>query len=376
MTPEQYQETRQLTPEEQAQLREAEAELATDIKQAGEAAKNKAHSISPDLLGILQETERTQFVKGLVEVQISQDLFAQDARLARVFALSGAFSDIKGTPQQAIAMAMTKIRLGRSWGLSEADSMQFIYFTNGKPAVMNELIAAKLYEAGLEWDIRWHQAAGKCTGCTLYPKVRKPTGDYYYLMEADPAEPAKQRKVEVSFTKADADTAMIWEKGKQMPLSSKWNFQSWAQDMYYWRCVARLKRRYRPNVLSGALTQFEAEEITPGAGSFPDRIIASTKPPDDDPRWLQTGSAAAAEAAAAKKIAELEQQRGQEAAVAAGAQGPDLSGLGQQMSNPLARPPEAAVAESASGAAAPRRIAFGKKPEEANGPLFTGGHGK
>ena len=43
--------------------------------------------------------------------------------------------------------------------------------------------------------------------------------------------------VSVAFTEADADQAMIWEKGKQIPLSQKWNFVSWARDMYYWKAT-------------------------------------------------------------------------------------------------------------------------------------------
>ena len=56
---------------------------------------------------------------------------------------------------------------------------------------------------------------------------------------------------------------MIWEKGKQIKLSDKWNFQSWTEDMYFWRALSKFRRRHAPNVLRGAITREEAEEIRP-----------------------------------------------------------------------------------------------------------------
>src|SRR6266481_3755940 len=118
-----------LTAEQVAQLKAAEADLASDLKQVGEEAKARTSQISPELLKVIEETERRGFVRQMVDADLARELFAQDARLARVFAVSGVFNDLKGTsPAQSIAAAMTKIRMGRSWGLSEADSMQFIYF--------------------------------------------------------------------------------------------------------------------------------------------------------------------------------------------------------------------------------------------------------
>ena len=72
---------------------------------------------------------------------------------------------------------MSKVQLGRSWGLTPGDAIQFIYFTNGRPAVMNELVAAKLLDAGWDWDIQyqregsWEKPEGRCTGCRLW--IRK-----------------------------------------------------------------------------------------------------------------------------------------------------------------------------------------------------------
>lgn len=325
MTPEGTQEQSRLTPYEQDELRRIEQQFDTDQKEASEASKNKPSSINSQLLEMIESTERRQVIGGLIDMEVSRELFAQDARLARVFALSGAFADIKGTNMnQAIALAMTKIRLGRSWGISEADAMQFIYFNNGRPSVMSELLAAKLYESGMEWDIRRYMTAGKCTGMTLFPKVRLKDGSYSYLMEIDPDDPdgKRERRVQVSFTKQDADNAKIWEKGKQIPLSQKWNYESWAEDMYFARCIVRIKRRYRPGILRGAITSYEADEMQtvetveqPASNIEKAQAeIQKTEAPDKDPRWKQAGSAKAAREEADKILAKLEAEKAEKAA--------------------------------------------------------------
>jgi hypothetical protein len=56
---------------------------------------------------------------------------------------------------------------------------------------------------------------------------------------------------------------MIWEKGKQIPLSEKWNFKAWPRDMYYWRAIGRVKKYHAPHVLRGASLREEALETMP-----------------------------------------------------------------------------------------------------------------
>src|ERR1017187_9011394 len=263
----QDQPARQLTAEEIGELKAAEQQLAEDLREAGEASKRRSSIFDGSgaslLDRIVDANERDRRARDMIESDLARELFAADGRLARVFATSGAFSDIKGTTaNQAIAMAMTKIRLGRSWGMNEGDSMMYIFFTNGRPSVMSEYLASKLAKSGIGWSPAFDEDKdGRCTGCTLM--ILK-NGES--LMEPDPTDPnpdpAKRRKrwARVSFTKADADKAMIWEKGRQIPLSSKWNFVSWPEDMYFWRCISRLKKRYAPDILSGAVSVDEAQE--------------------------------------------------------------------------------------------------------------------
>jgi hypothetical protein len=206
-----------------------------------------------------------EYLRQMVEAEVARDVFDQDWKLARVFAMSGVFADLqKADPDAAIATAMAKIRLGRSWGINEADAMQFIFFTNGRPAVMNELFAAKMRDAGLDWDVEWHwdqpdpKKRRACVGCTLWLKRWDDA-----QKKSIPVLDRNGQQISESFTKDDADTALIWEKQRQIKLSEKWNFVSWARDMYYWRALSRLRRFHATNVLRGAVTAVEAEAMEP-----------------------------------------------------------------------------------------------------------------
>lgn len=271
-----------------------------------ETPKPRAPKSNRELLDLIIESGDNSkgYAQQVVEAELLRDQFDQDQRLARVFAESNIFADIKGTTErQMIAVAMTKIQLGRSWNLTPADSMQFIYFTNGRPAVMTELYASKLKEAGYDWEAAYEYeavpgAAGtrkrrKCIGCTIFPRRWNPsTQKYDALNQKEYTDTGTLIDVQmaVSFTRDDADGAMIWEKGKQIKLSEKWNFQSWPEDMYFWRALSKFRRRYAPEVLRGAITREEAAEIAPAFSVS--RPLFKTEPPtetqeDADARQLR-----------------------------------------------------------------------------------------
>lgn len=279
-----------------------------DSAPAEPPAKPRLPRSNRELLDLIIESGDNSkgYAQQVVEAELLRDQFDQDQRLARVFAESGIFADIKGhTERQMIAVAMTKIQLGRSWNLSPADAMQFIYFTNGRPAVMTELYGAKLQENGYTWDVAYEyetipgssgtRKRRKCIGCTVFPKKWCPETKSY--------EPMTQKEftdtgdivdvaLSVSFTRDDADGAMIWEKGKQIKLSDKWNFQSWPEDMYFWRALSKFRRRHAPNVLRGAITREEAEEMRPSTPAvsrplFPTRGDSAAETQDEaDARQL------------------------------------------------------------------------------------------
>ena len=237
-----------------------------------------------EIMRALPATEnRDNYIRVLVEAETAREAFEMDYRLARQFAISGQFDDLKkGSPEQNIATAMTKIQLGRSWGFSQADSVRYIYFTNGKPAVENDIVAGKLSQAGYAWDIEWSwrtvdkDKQGKpvtpykrCAGCTLWLKRWDSDSKTYR-----PMLDRSNEQISETFTEADALTAMIWEKGSQIPLLEKWNYQSWPRDMFYWRAISRVRKFHAPAVLRGGVVREEAYDAIPGE-SQPDIL-----PPD------------------------------------------------------------------------------------------------
>ena len=280
---------------------EQQTQVQPDIPVELAAEERKPRRSNTELLDLIVKAgdRSQQFATAVVEAELDRDLFDQDQRLAMVFATSGEFADLKTkSPRQAIATAMAKIQLGRAWNVNPADSMQFLYFTNGRPALMTELFAARLQDAGYDWDVGYeYDDKGKCTGCTIWPKKLNPATRKHEPMMRKVKGAAGSwgdAPLEVSFTKADADGAMIWEKGKQVKLSEKWNFQSWSEDMYFWRAISRFRRRHVPNVLSGAMTREEAEETAPVGGQA------------DAPRLVQREDPrVAALSIAAEKLAEI-----------------------------------------------------------------------
>jgi hypothetical protein len=250
--------------------------------------------VSVDQLALLPDNERrTLWINSVVEADIARQNYAQDQALARQFALSGKFDDIEGkTMEQSVATAMVKIQLGRAWGFNAADSIRYIYFTNGKPAIENEIVAAKLQQAGYDWDVEFLEETvqhkgkpwKKCVGCTLWLKRMNAEKRYEPMLDR------AGQPISVSFTEGDADHAMIFEKGQKIPLSQKWNFQSWGRDMYYWRAIGRVKKYHAPHVLRGAIAREEALEVMP-EDMAPPEAPRELQPPEVLPPEAQAAPA-------------------------------------------------------------------------------------
>lgn len=222
------------TPMQQPPARRTNFDLLELVMQAGEDSK--------------------PYAKEILDVEVQRSQLNQDHNLATVFYDSGIFGDLKkGTPEQGIATAIAKIQIGRSWRMNAGDAMQFIFFDrNGKPQVQNEYIAARMKRAGWDWRIQWLQDGDRCTGCVLWPTFdNKRFADH----EGNP--------VTVSFTEKEAQDAGL--------LSKDGVWKTYKKDMYFWKCIARLKRQYATDVLTGA--SIEGEEYgtdtleTPQQGS-------------------------------------------------------------------------------------------------------------
>jgi hypothetical protein len=228
---------------------------------------------------IAADDRRITWLNTLVEADAYRQSYATDKALARDFAICGKFDDLKdATPEQAVATAMVKIQLGRAWGFNAADSIKNIYFVNGKPALEQDIVASKLSQAGIAWDVdfayddvpasKGSRTWRKCVGCTLWLK-HVVDGKYAPMLDR------KGEQISVSFTLADAENAKYYEKGQVKPLADKFNYQSYPSDMYYWRCISRVRKYYAPSVLRGGVLREEALEAVP-----------ADMPPDPMPREL------------------------------------------------------------------------------------------
>jgi hypothetical protein len=267
----------------------AEASAALANIEAPAAQPERPPRVTVEQLRDLPESEhKTGWINALVDAELARLNYAQDRQLGRDFAACGQFDDLKNmSPSQAIATAITKQQIGRMWGLKAADSIKSVVFINGRPSLENDVVAARLAEAGWAWDIEWIEAEGQhkgkpvkqCIGCRLWPK-RWSRDEGKYL----PLTDRQGQAVSVEFTEADAERAQIWEKGKQIPLTQKWNFQSWARDMYYWKCISRLKKFYAPNVMrGGAVMREEATEMVPVEQMPPELLPPELQPPGAPP---------------------------------------------------------------------------------------------
>jgi hypothetical protein len=253
--------------EDDVRQAEADREAAQITAELTPALGRKPMRSTIDILEILKETEHRDdpAIRTILDAEINALVFDQDWRQAQMLAMSGVFSDLKGaTPHQSVAKAMTKIRLGREWKLTDMDSMRSIYFVNGRPALENDIVASRMREAGFDWDPEWTfgpaEADGwkPCTGCTIWPKKWSPEQKKYM-----PLLDRKGFPVSIAFTRVDAQHIKTREFGKDIKLSEKETYKSWGQDMYYWRCIGRLRKYYANHVLRGAPMNFEASEVEP-----------------------------------------------------------------------------------------------------------------
>jgi len=208
--------------------------------------------------------------------QINRLNYAEDLRLARMLYQSGQFNELKKlTPDQGVALALAKLQFGRQQALSQMQSMRCVVFISGRPTFENSVVAEKLADAGYGWDVEFAYADGvktksqqdrpgqECVSCTVWLKKYNPT-----TREYEPMLDRHKNQISETFGKAEADSIDIYEDGKTIKLSQKFNYKSWAKDMFYWRCIARIKKFYAPNVMRGSVPMYvEALDAPPFEGA-------------------------------------------------------------------------------------------------------------
>ena len=147
---------------------------------------------------------------------------------AKIMAKSGCFADIKGIDEEvAIAKAVVKIAIGRDFGFSMAESMQYVELIQGRPSISAHARAAKMKAAGYSWKFLQFDA----NICVLDVFDRK-----------------GERLGDSSFTLEDA---------KRMALADKDNWKKNPRNMLYCRAISNAQRWYAPEVLSAALGSTE-----------------------------------------------------------------------------------------------------------------------
>lgn len=228
-----------------------------------------------DLLHLPPSEQRDRWINSLVDAEVARQQYQMDMTLAIDFAKSGVLEDA-----QSAALCFLKIRTGRDIGLSATESIRSIYFVNGRPDLMTDIFAAKLRGHGYNWDIEWteqERVNGKpgkiTTRCTLWlTKWNIKSNSYEPVVHA--SGPNKGQPISESFGDEEASAAEVFDRkqGKKIPLLERANYVSWKRDMYFARCLSRLKRRYIPHVLTG--------------------IISSEERWDNDPKQIEASSEA------------------------------------------------------------------------------------
>lgn len=226
---------------------------------------------------VLKPSTEVAEVKGQVETieevrvvsgpSIDVEKFEMQQRMARLFAASGAFQDIKGASEtQAIALAFVKIALGDSMGFTPAESMSGIDIIKGRPAIGSQLRAARMQRAGYSWP----QMVLNDKGCWLplckdgkplmAPK-RKPSGE----VECDKDGKPIMAQVVVEFTEEHAKAAQLLGGSESM-------YKKHPRNMYFSRAITNAQKWHAPGILSGDIPSTEEVLSDPAYFEPPSRI--------------------------------------------------------------------------------------------------------
>lgn len=263
---------RQETPEEQ---RRREAETAEAVKSA--------------LLD--------QVVRRTEEQNAEVAHFELNQRLAKLFATSGCFGNVKNkTVSEAIAEAFTKIAIGESMGFTQAQSMMGVDIIQGRPAINAALRASRMQQMGYDWQIDWLGTEENCTGCRLWlffkgEPIMNPKRNDKGEPQFDDDGNMLQEQVNVAFTKRDAERMLTTISGKRVSVLEKDNWKIAPRNMYFARAVTNLQRFHVPKAISVSILSSEEALDTDATPMYRDS-------------FFPTGSAELARAAGERKLRE------------------------------------------------------------------------
>ena len=239
-------------------------------------------------------------------ILLQMESFKYKQRLAGLFAASGLFG-LKGSPDQAIAKAFSKIELGESMGFSAAESMSGIDIIGETVAIRAQLRAARMQKVGFTWDIDWFaDDKGVCIGCRMWlyrngKPMMAPHRDAAGNIRVDDTGKPMLFQVSESFMREDAERmkTKIWEgpqghrTSRDASILEKDNWIQTPRNMYWSRCATNMQRFHAPGVLNGDIPSVEEVWDRPDYGQ-----TQQSQP-------AETGSTVAQQEVRNKKLAEL-----------------------------------------------------------------------
>jgi len=187
--------------------------------------------------------------------QTEANHFAQNLKLAELFAQSRRFDDAKTT-----AEAIVKIQAGRELGFAPFASMVGVHIIEGKPSIGAHLMAAKIKASG-KYDYTLNQCDREV--CELIFSRLSPTGNWV------PCGPP----IRTTLKEYVESGAALDKYGK---LRANWHRTP--DDMLFARAISKGFRRYCPDLNFGLLV-YTTEEMEEAA-----ELMAAVAPPPKPPQ--------------------------------------------------------------------------------------------
>ena len=230
---------------------------------------------------VVQATEEQ---RALMQAQATAQRVQTNLHLAELLSLGGAFNGTDRAPkteaerEQAKHLAFAQIQIGEEIGLKPAQSMRSIMITpQGIEIDIHTRVALAIASGRHDYDILRHDR----DVCEIQWK-RKRNGQW---------ETCPPIKADIEQLKG----IMVWEydsaqkKPVRKPITEKWNYREWREDMTYRFAMIRCLRRYAPET-QGAfpIAREETGEVPGDQGMAPTDAQATVirdeiSPPRTDP---------------------------------------------------------------------------------------------
>ena len=205
---------------------------------------------------LAQVVQATEEQRSVFRQQAEAQKIENDLHLAELFSLAGFFNGTRKhvknqqEREQAKYEAFAKIRIGEEFGLKPAESMQAVYVDDfGRAGIEIHSRVAKALATGLH---RYKISTMTRTSCEIQ-WFRKMEGQWL------PCKPVSCTFDQLKHVKIQGQ-----EDGKT--LATKWNYESYPEDMMYAWCQRRNIRRYAPETQGSFPIAPHEEEALEDAG--------------------------------------------------------------------------------------------------------------